>query len=126
MNRVVEIVLLAVIVLVLDFAFLGLMRNYFDNQIRVITGAGIKMNILAAILCYMVIIGCIFRFGIQYEFSILDSALLGWSVYLIYELTNKALFDKWSWTTVMIDGIWGGILFAASVYLFRLARKSLQ
>ncbi len=119
MNRLVELAVLAVIVLVLDLGFLVAMRGYFNTQIRRIQGTDLKMDYVAAALCYMIIIGCVYRFIIQYEISILDAALLGWSVYLIYELTNKALFSEWSWTTVMIDGIWGGILFATSTYIYR-------
>ena len=36
---------------------------------------------------------------------------------MVYETTNKAILKDWSWKTVMIDGIWGGILFALTTYL---------
>jgi uncharacterized membrane protein len=119
MHRLVELFVLSVIVLVLDLGFLISMRGYFNTQIRKIQGTDMKMDYVAAALCYMVIIGCLFRFIIQTDANILEAALLGWSVYLIYELTNKGLFTNWSWTTVMIDGIWGGILFSASTYVYR-------
>ena len=81
------------------------------------------MNYLAAGLCYVVIIACVYKFIILPGASILDAAMLGWSVYLIYELTNKALFNLWSWNTVLIDGLWGGILFAGSVYIYRAIKS---
>jgi len=114
-----EILLLSVIVLVLDFGFLISMKKYFNNQVRIIQGSDMKMNILAAVLCYVVIIGCIYKFIITTNASVLDAAFLGWSIYLIYELTNKALFANWSWKTVLIDGVWGGILFGISTYIIR-------
>ena len=119
MNSFSKFALLAVIMLVLDAVFLGSMRVYFNNQIRSIQGSGMQMNYVAAALCYLVITGCVYRFIIMTGASVLDAAILGWSVYLIYELTNKALFTNWTWTTVMIDGMWGGILFAASTYIYR-------
>lgn len=123
MNQFVEILLLALIVLVIDLGFLWSMRNYFNNQIRVIQGTNMMMNYLAGGLCYVVIIACIYKFIILQGLSILDAAMLGWSIYLIYELTNKALFNLWSWNTVLIDGLWGGILFAGSVYIYRAIKS---
>ncbi len=126
MNHIAKILLLSAVVLVMDLGFLWSMRNYFNNQIRMIQGTDMNMNYLAAGLCYLVIIGCLYWFIINTDASILDAAVLGWSVYLIYELTNKALFNKWSWTTVMIDGIWGGILFGVSTYIFRVIKTHLR
>lgn len=124
-KTVVDLLLLSAIVLILDVAFLWSMRGYFNKQIREVQGSNMVMNYIAGGLCYLVIIGCIYRFVIMSSASILDAALLGWAIYLIYELTNKALFTNWAWTTVMIDGIWGGVMFAASTYLFRLLKKKL-
>ena len=124
-KMVVDLLLLSLVVLVLDIGFLWSMRSYFNAQIRAVQGSNMLMNYVAGGLCYLVIIGCIYRFIIMSDASILEAALLGWSIYLIYELTNKALFTNWTWTTVMIDGTWGGIVFAASTYLFRLLRKKI-
>ena len=123
MNTISEILLLSAIILVMDLGFLWSMRNYFYGQIRMIQGTEMTMNYVASVLCYLVIIACVYKFVILSGASILDAALLGWSIYLIYELTNKSLFNKWSWTTVMIDGIWGGILFAVSAYIFKVIKS---
>jgi len=119
---VLQLLLLSSVVLVLDILFLWLMRNYFNSQIRAVQGTNITMNFIAGGLCYLVIIGCIYKFIIMTDASILDAALLGWSIYLIYELTNKALLTNWSWLTVLIDGFWGGVVFATSTYIFRLLK----
>jgi len=122
-KTITDLALLALIVLGLDAIFLGSMRNYFNWQIRQIQGSGIQMDYLAAGLCYIIIIAAAYKFLIlRPETTLLDAALLGWSVYLIYELTNKALFRNWAWSTVLMDGMWGGVLFALTLYLFRLIR----
>ena len=36
---------------------------------------------------------------------------------MVYETTNKAIIKNWTWKTVMIDGIWGGILFSLTTFL---------
>ena len=115
-----QIILLSVIVLILDGVFLISLKKYFGHQIRSIQGSELKINILASVLCYIVIIGCVYKFIILTNASILDAAILGWLIYLMYELTNKALFTNWSWKTVLIDGVWGGVLFALSTYIIRL------
>ena len=47
-----------------------------------------------------------------------DMAILGIFTYGIYEFTNKALFDKWMWKTVALDGLWGGVLFSLIHYFY--------
>ena len=50
---------------------------------------------------------------------------LGWFVYLVYEFTNKAIMTKWYWTSVIIDGTWGGILFGLTTFLYYKLRHYL-
>lgn len=125
LHYVLDLLLLAVIILVLDAVFLGSLRNYFNKQVRKVQGSNLRMNYIAAVLAYIVIIGCVYRFVVLTNASLLNAALLGWSVYLIYELTNKAILNNWDWLTVLIDGLWGGVLFALTTYLFRLIKKTL-
>jgi len=48
---------------------------------------------------------------------VFDAFLLGVFVYGVYETTSLALLRKWRPTTVLIDTLWGGILFALTTYL---------
>jgi uncharacterized membrane protein len=115
-----DLAILSTIILVLDAVFLGSMRNYFNTQVRMVQGSDMRMDYLAAVLCYVVIIGAAYKFMVlRPEITLWEAALLGWSVYLIYELTNKSILRNWQWTTVLIDGTWGGILFALTLYIFR-------
>lgn len=119
-KKIKDLAILAVIILGLDAVFLGLMRNYFNKQVRMVQGSDMQIDYLAAGLCYVVIIGATYKFLVLHsEATLWEAALLGWSIYLIYELTNKAIMRNWSWTTVLIDGTWGGILFALTLYIFR-------
>ena len=91
-----------------------------------VQGSDLQINYLAAVLCYVVIIGAAYKFMVlRPEITLWEAALLGWSVYLIYELTNKSILRNWQWTTVLIDGTWGGVLFALTLYIFRLVSNSL-
>ena len=83
-----------------------------------------SLNIPAFILCYIFIAIVLYYFIIREKRSILESFLLGLCIYAIYELTNKTLFTNWKWTTVIIDSIWGGLLFMIVTKIFYMIKWS--
>ena len=56
----------------------------------------------------------------------MDAFLLGLVIYGIYEFTNKAILTKWTYTTVVMDTVWGGILFASVTFLTYQLEKLLK
>jgi uncharacterized membrane protein len=98
------------------------MKGYFDNQVKSIQGSPIKMNYLGVALCYILLIIGINYFIIKPNKSVSDAFLLGIVIYGVYETTNYALFKNWSILTVIIDTLWGGLLFASTTYLVNLFR----
>ena len=119
------LVVSGVICVILDSIYLSLILPLFQKQMIGIQGTGSKLNIVAAVLCYLFII-----FGLNYfilsarpQRSWKDAFLLGLMVCGIYELTNKALISKWYWSIVGIDTLWGGVLFALTTILTRQALK---
>jgi len=107
----------------IDFVYLNLMKGYFFNQIKLIQGSEPKMNFFGAALCYLFLIAGINYFIIKPRKSVNEAFLLGIVIYGVYETTNYALFDKWSLLTVIMDTLWGGILFAATTYIVNLFRN---
>lgn len=112
----------SVIFIVVDFVYLNLIKGYFTNQIKSIQGSPIKMNYLGAALCYILLIIGINYFIIKPRKSVSDAFLLGIIIYGVYETTNYALLKDWSILTVMIDTLWGGLLFAATTYIVNFLR----
>jgi uncharacterized membrane protein len=112
----------AIIFIALDFVYLNVMKGYFDNQIKSIQGSTIKMNYLGAAICYVLLIISINYFIIKPHKSVSDAFLLGIVIYGVYETTNYALLKNWSILTVIIDTLWGGLLFATTTYLVNLLR----
>lgn len=112
----------AIIFIVIDFVYLNVMKGYFDNQIKMVQGSPIKMNYLGAALCYILLIIGINYFIIKPRRSVSDAFLLGIIIYGVYETTNYALLKNWSILTVIIDTLWGGLLFAATTYVINLLR----
>ena len=112
----------AIIFTSIDFIYLNVMKGYFDNQVKSIQGSSIKMNYLGVALCYILLIIGINYFIIKPNKSVSDAFLLGIVIYGVYETTNYALLKNWSILTVIIDTLWGGLLFAATTYLVNLFR----
>jgi uncharacterized membrane protein len=112
----------AIVFITLDFVYLNVIKGYFDNQIKSVQGSPIKINYLGAALCYILLIVGINYFIIKPRKSVSDAFLLGIIIYGVYETTNLALFKNWSILTVIIDTLWGGLLFASTTYIVNLLR----
>lgn len=113
--------LTAIVLVVLDSIYLHLINPYFNKQIKLVQQTDITIDFTAAILCYVFLIFGLNYFIIGQHKSATDAFLLGLTIYAVYELTNKALLKKWSWFTVLMDTLWGGILFSLTtlvVYKF--------
>jgi uncharacterized membrane protein len=112
----------AIIFISIDFIYLNVMKGYFNNQIQSVQGSAPKMNYLGAAICYILLIAGINYFIIKPRKSVSDAFLLGIVIYGVYETTNLALLKNWSILTVIIDTLWGGLLFAATTYIMNLLR----
>jgi uncharacterized membrane protein len=89
------------------------------NQVKSVQGSPLKMNFLAAIICYLFLVFGIYYFIIKPKRSVRDAFLLGVVIYSVFELTNLAIFKNWSIFTVLLDTLWGGVLFGTTTYLIR-------
>ena len=106
-----QILLTFVVFVILDSIYLISMKGYFDNQVKSIQGSPIKMNFVPAILCYISLVFGVYYFIIKERKPLFDAFLLGLVIYTVYEFTNWALFDNWKPLTVLIDSLWGAVLF---------------
>jgi uncharacterized membrane protein len=113
----------AIIFVVIDFIYLNLIKNYFNKQIKSIQGSEVKINFLGVAFCYIFLIIGINYFIIKPRKSVSEAFLLGLIIYGVYECTNYALFKNWSILTVIIDTLWGGLLFAITTYIINLLRR---
>jgi uncharacterized membrane protein len=111
--------LVSLIILVTDFIYLTLIKEYFNTQIFMIQGSKIKINLLSALLCYFLLVLSLIYFIIIPRRSLSASFLLGFIIYGVFELTNKSIFNDWKWSTVIIDTLWGGMLFLITTYLYK-------
>ncbi len=112
----------AIVLISIDFVYLNLMKGYFENQIKQVQGSAVKFNLLGAAICYIFLITGLNYFIIKPRKSLNDAFLLGLVIYGVYETTNYALLSNWSILTVIIDTLWGGILFALTTFIVNKLR----
>jgi uncharacterized membrane protein len=111
------LLLSGIVLLSLDFVYLNMIKGYFMNQVKIVQGTPLKVNYFGAALCYIFLITGLNYFIIKPRKSVTDAFLFGLVIYGVYETTNYALFSNWSLITVIMDTLWGGILFAATTYV---------
>ena len=116
----------AIIFISIDFVYLNVIKNYFLNQIQMVQGSEPKVNFLGVALCYIFLIAGINYFIIKPRKSVSEAFLLGIVIYGVYETTNYALFKNWSILTVIMDTLWGGLLFAVTTYIVNILRGAFK
>ena len=84
MNQIYSYILIAGILLLLDFCYLSMIKKYFDLQIRTIQGSNIQINYLGAIITYLFLIFGLNYFIISKNKSVKDEVLLGFFIYGVY------------------------------------------
>lgn len=108
---------------VVDSIYLYLVSGYFNNQIMSIQGSKLVLKPLSTFLCYIFLTFGISYFILVLKFTPLQAFWLGLYVYGVYETTNHAIFRNWKWSTVVMDTVWGGVLFSLVTYLYRNTKK---
>jgi uncharacterized membrane protein len=111
------VLLPAIIMLVLDGIFLGMNRDMFALQVAEVQRVVIEVKYLGAVLCYALLIFGLYYFIIKDRRPVIDAMILGFVIYGVYETTTYALLKKWKLQTMMIDTLWGGILFGLTTMI---------
>jgi uncharacterized membrane protein len=104
------ILLPGLILLMLDAAFLTVIKDMFALQVAEVQRVVMEVKYLGAVLCYALLIFALYYFIIKDRRPVIDAILLGFVIYGVYETTTYALLKKWKLQTVVIDTLWGGIL----------------
>ena len=116
MREYIIVIITAIIMLFLDSIYLNVFSGFFNNVVRNVQGSPIKFNVLVAVLCYILLIGGLNYFIISKRKPLLDAFILGIVIYGVYETTTYALLENWSPKAVILDTLWGGILFTLTTY----------
>ena len=118
MNTFIKYLVILTLVLLLDFCYLYLIKNTMLKVIKNIQQKPLKINWIYLILCYLILSFTIYYFVIKERKSILYSFILGFCIYAIYETTNMSILTNWNQNVVILDTIWGGVLFSLINYIY--------
>ena len=106
------------LLLVIDGLYLyNIGISIFKANVELIQNAPLKANVYGAILSYVCVIGALNYFIILQNKSPLDAFILGIFLYGVFDMTNFAMFTKYSWKTAISDTLWGGTLFAFTTWV---------
>ena len=118
MNRYVVLYLATLVILMgLDFLFLGLIaKGFFASEVGDMLG---ELKPVPALLFYgLYIVGVlVFVSGApdaNWQSTLLYGALFGLFCYATFDLTALALLNHWSWAVAVVDVGWGAAVTAVS------------
>ncbi|NBO55349.1 MAG: DUF2177 family protein [Actinobacteria bacterium] len=98
----------------IDFAYLSAIKDHFARQIAAVQGSPMTVNLFGAVVTYVFLIFGLNYFIIRPGRSAGDAFLLG---LVTYDFTNLALLSKWQLFTAVTDTLWGGTLFYLTTVL---------
>ena len=113
----------SVTLLVLDILWLKVfMGPKYAQLIPKIQGSQIQLNAYSAMGAYVLMLVTLVNIVIKYKLSYLDTFILGFCLYGVYDLTCGAIFKNWDFQLALIDMVWGGLVYVMAIYVSKLFR----
>jgi uncharacterized membrane protein len=107
--------------LCLDGIYLTSLSKYFNKQVNEVQGSNISFRWIPTIICYIALVFGLNYFILSTDMSrnqkIINAILLGLVIYSVYETTTYAILKNWKLSSVVIDTLWGGILFGLTTFI---------
>ena len=115
-----------IVLLILDYIYFYIIDKPLKNLILKTQKSKLELNYMGAILCYIVITLNINYFIFYKKATIIESFLLGSSIYAIFDLTNMAFLKTWNGTIVRNDIMWGGLLYSLTTIITNYINKNIN
>ena len=109
-----ELLVSTIVLLILDFAYIGINLRAFQDQITTVQRVVMQLKPEGAVICYILLIFALNYFIIKNNRSIMEAFSLGLVIYGVYDSTNYAMLKKWNPYLAIMDTLWGGVLFATT------------
>ena len=108
------------LLLLLDAVYISTFNGFLNKLFKRVQG-GRKLSVKydGFIATYLLMTSIVYYFGIIKKFTLSEMILLGISIFGVYDLTNYTTFIDWSLKMVVLDTLWGGVLFASITYLIK-------
>tara|TARA_A100001011_G_C14314403_1_gene847202 strand:- start:2343 stop:2735 length:393 start_codon:yes stop_codon:yes gene_type:complete len=109
------------LLLFFDALYIIAFNSYFKKLFKTVqAGRELSIKYGGFIATYLFMSSIIYYFGIVKKFTPSEMFLLGISIYGVYELTNYATLVDWTMQMVILDTLWGGILFMTTLHVLKL------
>ena len=106
--------------LLLDLVFFWANQSFLTKTIVSLQGSKPVVRYVSAFFCYVALTFLMYYFIIKPKRGLMDAFLLGVGVYAVYETTNYAILKNWPLQMVIMDTLWGGIMFLIVAYIAKL------
>ena len=110
-----------VLFILYDAIFFWVNQTFLNQTIQKVQHAPVRVQPFGALLCYLALT-LLMTLTLDWNYS--KTFLLGASIYAVYEGTNYAIFQHWPLAMVMLDTIWGGILFVLVKASYRMMSET--
>ena len=113
-------IILSFIVLLLDLIYFRVYGSYFKKVVNNVQKSKLVPRYSFYTLSYLDLILTIKYFVIYKNLNYYETFFLGLYIYCIYEFTNYTIYKNWELKMVVVDSLWGGILFLLTKYIYSL------
>lgn len=107
----------ALTMLAMDAVWLTLNMSAHTKLMETVQKAPLKLRLFPAVLVYILMPMATTYFAIEPSKTVKESAikgaLLGFSMYGLYDLTNLATLNGWTYEMLVKDTLWGTVLLSA-------------
>lgn len=123
---ILTLIIIFVSFIVLDLIFFWVNQTFLTKTLVSVQGFKPNVRYVSAFFCYAALTFLMYYFIIIPKRTLTDAFLLGIGVYTVYETTNYALFKNWPLKMVIMDILWGGILFFIVAFLQNINLKTIK
>lgn len=115
--NIIKIVILLVLFPIVDYPYLFFSSNHFKNVVKKITKEDMVFDYKSAIGAYLFLVIGIYYFVIKdlnnnnLKEQLIKASILGLSIYGTFDFTNGAIFKDYDFKTMLMDTLWGGMVF---------------
>ena len=106
----------------IDYIYLSRISGHFSELVKKITKEEMVFNLPKAVGAYFFLLLGLYYFILKdlnqdnLKEKIVSAMILGWVIYGTYDFTTGAILKDYDWNTMIIDTIWGGILYGLVTY----------
>lgn len=108
-----KLAMVVIVLLILDYIWITkVSNNLYVNTINNIQTDKFKMDSSKYIKVILAYIFVIYLLATSYDKSLYERLFTGLAVYGLFNFTNAAMFDNWTYQVALTDTAWGTALFA--------------